>query len=75
MRKTAEGHFYEGEWDSKTNLRHGQGVMVWSDGSIYEGLWECDMANGLGRLIHTDGSIYEGEWKDDKAHGKGVYTY
>lgn len=37
VRKTPEGHFYDGEWNTKTGVRQGKGVMVWSDGSIYEG--------------------------------------
>jgi hypothetical protein len=48
---------------------------MWSDGSVYEGFWEKDMANGKGRLIHGDGDLYIGEWLDDKAHGKGKYIH
>ena len=60
---------YEGEWSVKENMRHGAGIQVWNDGSIYEGLWEHDKAAGPGRLIHADGDVYEGNWKDDKADG------
>lgn len=28
---------YKGEWDLKTKRPHGLGVMLWSDGSKYEG--------------------------------------
>lgn len=31
---------YEGQW--KFNLRHGQGVMKWADGSKFEGEWNMD---------------------------------
>jgi hypothetical protein len=41
---------YIGEW-SLDGLRQGKGMQMWSDGSIYEGFWEKDMANGKGRLI------------------------
>lgn len=55
-----DGAQYTGQWNLKTGERHGKGMQVWSDGSIYEGYWEGDMANGRGRLIHADGDIYIG---------------
>jgi hypothetical protein len=60
---------YLGEWNEQSNERHGRGVQVWHDGSMYEGQWKNDKANGKGRLIHADGDVYEGDWLDDKAHG------
>lgn len=66
---------YDGEWNEEKNERHGYGIQVWSDGSMYQGYWKEDKANGWGRLIHADGDVYEGEWKDDKAHGQGVYKH
>ena len=60
---------YKGQWSTRTGLRHGRGVQVWPDGSIYEGYWKHDKAEGRGRLIHSDGDVYEGEWKEDKANG------
>ena len=69
------GARYEGEWNEPKNERHGYGIQVWSDGSMYQGYWKEDKANGWGRLIHADGDVYEGEWKDDKAHGQGVYKH
>ena len=66
---------YEGQWNSVTNQRDGQGKQVWPDGSVYEGFWNADKANGQGRLIHADGDVYEGDWKNDKAHGFGIYTH
>ena len=48
MRKTKQGHFYDGQWSADKNLRHGKGVTVWNDGAIYEGHWKFDMANGKG---------------------------
>jgi len=55
--------------------RHGRGVQIWSDGSIYEGYWRNDQANICGRLIHADGDAYEGEWYNDKAEGRGTYLH
>ena len=37
---------YEGEWNMKTNERHGRGWQIWDDGSIYEGWWANGEANG-----------------------------
>lgn len=51
---------YLGQWSTSQNLRHGKGVQVWHDGSIYEGQWRNDKAHGFGRLIHADGDVYEG---------------
>jgi hypothetical protein len=65
---------YTGEWNSSKE-RHGKGSQIWTDGSKYEGFWQCDKANGRGRLIHADGDVYEGMWKNDKAHGKGTYMH
>jgi len=42
------GATYSGELSS--NLRHGQGILVSSDGSRYEGGWMHDRAHGEGRL-------------------------
>lgn len=30
---------YEGQWNEDTNERDGMGVLLWPDGSIYEGWW------------------------------------
>lgn len=41
---------YEGEWKNASGgyQRHGKGIQVWQDGSIYEGQWMNDRANGTG---------------------------
>ena len=57
---------YLGQWNLETNVRHGQGVQIWPDGSFYEGFWKNDLANGRGRKIYSNGNLYEGYWKDDK---------
>ena len=43
-------------------MRHGLGVMVWLDGSIYQGEWLNNEHHGRGRIMHPDGDIYDGEW-------------
>lgn len=69
-----KGALYTGEWNSM-GQRHGRGIQIWADGSMYEGYWANDKATGKGRLFHADGDVYEGQWKEDKAHGQGVYTH
>ena len=44
---------YEGEWTEEDSKRHGKGIQVWPDGSVYEGYWKHDKASGRGRLIHV----------------------
>ena len=66
---------YTGQIDKATNKREGKGILVWPDGSRYDGSWKDDKANGYGRLIHADGDVYTGEWKDDMAEGFGKYEH
>lgn len=70
-----DGTKYTGQWMAGTNIRAGQGVLIWPDGSVYEGWWKDNKANSKGRLIHVDGSMYQGWWKDDSCHGTGVYYH
>ena len=69
------GAQYYGYWNADTDEREGCGVMIWEDGSRYDGSWRQNKANGAGRLIHADGDIYEGNWLDDKASGHGIYYH
>jgi hypothetical protein len=65
-----DGTYYYGQWDI-SNKRCGLGILLFRDGSKYEGFWLNNIAHGHGRLIHNDGDIYEGQWLEGKAHGKG----
>eukprot|EP00831_Metopus_contortus_P047076 TRINITY_DN378_c0_g1_i2.p1 TRINITY_DN378_c0_g1~~TRINITY_DN378_c0_g1_i2.p1 ORF type:complete len:205 (-),score=55.59 TRINITY_DN378_c0_g1_i2:130-744(-) len=75
LQKLEEGGQYYGFWNVVSNERDGKGVMVWADGSRYDGFWKNNRANGRGRLLHADGDVYEGTWLDDKAHGTGKYIH
>lgn len=56
---------YKGSW--KNDKRDGEGVMIRSDGSRYDGAWRDDMMHGFGRTYSSNGFIrYEGQW----AYGK-----
>ncbi len=65
----------ERQIDKKNPMREGRGVMIFPDGSIYEGDWVKDKQEGYGRFIHIDGDVYMGQWKENKAHGKGKYLH
>jgi len=55
------------------NIRHGQGLMIYNTGNVYQGLWENNQKNGFGILKDNKGVvIYEGTWKNDVYHGRGV---
>ena len=69
-----DGSVYSGEVVGD-NVREGRVMVIWSDGSRYDGYWREDKANGRGRLIHADGDVYEGEWLDDQASGFGTYIH
>ena len=66
---------YKGEWNKKTKVRDGKGIIVWPDGHKYEGFMHEDSINGWGRLSFNIGEFYEGEWFEDKANGHGVYLH
>ena len=64
----------------KDGLRHGRGIQIEMDKSIYEvsifeGIWEKGKTKGYGRKIYSNGHIYEGNWLDSKSHGFGVYLH
>lgn len=64
---------YQGETNADDDPE-GRGVMIYTDGAIYEGHFVDGHWEGKGRLIHSTGDIYEGDWQDNKAHGKGKFT-
>eukprot|EP01038_Epipyxis_sp_PR26KG_P009605 gene9605-12934_t len=57
--------------DSKS-LPHGQGIMNYHNGDIYEGHWENGIKQGTGKFVSSTGIIYEGEFSNDDKNGNGV---
>ena len=45
-------------------MLHGNGILHFTDGSMYEGEWVENRIVGRGTLILTDGRVHKGEWKD-----------
>ena len=46
-------------------------MMIFEDGTTYEGQWQLGQAHGQGRLEVANGTIYEGLWVRSVAYGKG----
>ena len=54
---------------------NGDGKMLFSDGSRYEGKWSQDYAHGYGKYIFPNGDMYIGEWSNNQALGEGTYSF
>lgn len=63
---------YSGQ--TKNDVPHGTGVMVWSDGRRYEGEWKYGDRDGKGTYRWPGGEVYRGQWRNNLWHGQGVYT-
>ena len=75
MEKTySNGSIYIGDhkWSGFDNIKHGQGTLIYCDGTKYEGEFKDDNRHGQGTIIDSNGNKYEGEWKDNKIHGQGT---
>lgn len=57
-------------------MRHGVGVLSWTDGELYAGEHVAadngGMKHGYGVYIITAGGVYEGEFRRDRRSGYGV---
>ena len=51
---------YTGGWHQ--DKRHGEGVSVLPDGTIFSGHWHQGLKHGKGRLTTENGEIIEAEW-------------
>lgn len=51
----------------------GPGILLYQNGSSYQGNWQRGVLHGKGRYIHEDGTTYEGEWEMSVAKGYGKY--
>lgn len=65
---------YVGDFD-REHYRHGEGKMVYYDGSVYEGSWVDNTRTGFGKFTSSDGDVYEGHWLNDEKHGIGKIVY
>ena len=58
-----------------TNVKHGNGTLVWKNGQNYVGGFDYNKRHGYGILKTEDGEEYVGLWKKNKKNGFGVLTY
>lgn len=65
---------YTGDFHRDHN-RHGEGVMHYYNGDVYEGTWIDNVRNGFGKLRCSNGEEFEGHWLDDERHGRGLIRY
>ena len=54
---------------------HGDGKMVWPDGTVYEGKFVEGTQCGDGTLTQTNGEFYKGYFTDGKLNGHGLYKH
>ena len=72
------GEIYEGGWIKgiKGGRRHGRGICIFTDGTMYEGMWANGKCHGRGQLMTLNRHIiYSGEWIDGFMQGQGTYNF
>merc|ERR1711959_527220 len=57
------------------NLKDGEGVFEYPDGSKYQGNWRHDKRHGDGVYCYPNGDIYSGEWRFGTKHGRGTFIH
>lgn len=48
------------------NCEQGEGLIMYSDESVFVGQFRAGQRYGVGKWSHPGGFKYEGQWKDDK---------
>ena len=64
-------YVYTGQLLPETDIFDGICMIVYNNGSIFEGYYRDDYKDGRGRYIWPDGRYYVGEWKKGMKNGKG----
>ncbi|XP_070522522.1 MORN repeat-containing protein 4 homolog isoform X2 [Cardiocondyla obscurior] len=70
--KYDDGTKYIGDWNRK-GLKHGAGLLVFPNGTRYDGAFQNGLCSGLGVIVFPDGAKYEGEFMQGWFHGHGVF--
>ena len=73
VKKFSDG-VYKGEVDKK-GRKDGSGIIIWNDGSSYEGEFKKDLRHGTGLFTWSNGETYEGDYLNDFRTGKGIYRW
>merc|ERR1712178_42591 len=71
--KTVFQSTYTGQYVA--NLKEGEGVFEYPDGSKYQGNWRHDKRHGDGVYWFPNGDIYSGEWRFGSKHGRGTFIH
>ncbi|MFN4198054.1 MAG: hypothetical protein ACK4FS_03405 [Flavobacterium sp.] len=59
----------------KGGKANGNGVGIWTTGSVYKGEWRNNIRHGQGIYEWADGERYEGTYVDGKRQGFGKYYW
>lgn len=62
--------YYDGQWNIQGE-RHGVGLFIDENGSVYYGDWELDAKQGKGLYINQRGDYYIGDWEKGQMSGIG----
>ena len=55
---------------------HGEMIITWGDGRIFEGSFNNGYANGFGALVYPHRrKIFEGYFEMGRAHGQGIMMF
>ena len=78
--KYSNGDYYVGEfldknYKSKNLIKNGNGILTFSNGDKYDGIFLADKFNGKGIYTWGNGDRYDGEWKNGEKIGYGLYNY
>jgi len=49
--------------------------MNYTDGTVYEGMWENGKRHGAGTLFLANGDVYQGDYALDLKDGPGTFFY
>lgn len=63
---------YKGYW-SLDKFMYGHGILISSNGSKYEGIFQNGRLHGYGRYINYKGDVFDGWFVNGKANGFGVF--
>ena len=63
---------YTGAWAG--DMRAGEGVAEYKDGTKYEGAFQVDYRSGHGVATYANGDMYVGAWEGGKRQGLGTLS-
>eukprot|EP00347_Sterkiella_histriomuscorum_P003668 403363404 len=66
--------FFTGFMTQTYQLRHGPGIIIYPNGSKYEGEFIKDKQTGEGRFWTEFGDYYEGNFLNNQKHGQGLFV-